>query len=191
MIERIEEALMLMASDPSLHVRGAVSAAMDRVLAKRLMGQFRALLRDGTLEEKIHVVHAAGEMAGSEGIMLLIEALSDKTDEVRGAAIRALSSYLTPNVLKALWEMLPRETGVVLGNLIEVLGSSGRKELRPHIEKYLAHPNVEVRAKAIIAVSRLIDGTGWEKIMALRGDPDELVRAAVAEGLGNWTFAKP
>jgi HEAT repeat protein len=58
------------------------------------------------------------------------------------------------------------------------------------VEKYLAHPDAEVRAKAAIATSRLADAAGWEKLLALRGDPDELVRAAVSEGLGNWTSAR-
>jgi len=110
---------------------------------------------------------------------------------VRGAAVRALSAFPTPAVLKALWEMLPKEKGFVLANIVEALGASGRKELAPHIEKYLAHPDAEIRAKAVIAVSRLTDGAGWERILALRGDPEEMVRAAVAEALGNWTSARP
>jgi HEAT repeat protein len=87
--------------------------------------------------------------------------------------------------------MIPKEKGVVLGNLVEALGVSGRKELGPHVERFLAHPDAEVRAKAVIANSRLTDGKGWEKILAMRGDPDELVRAAVAEALGNWTSSRP
>ena len=190
MIDQIEEALAAMVFDSSQDVREAACAAMDRVRAKRSIDRFRTLLREGTMEEKIHVVHAAEEMAGGEGIALLIEALSDPTEEVRGAAVWMLLSFPTPTVLKALWEILPREKGIVLGTLIEVFGASGKKEFRPHIERYLAHPEAEVRAKAVIAVSRLTDGAEWEKVLALREDPDERVRAAVAEGLGSWTSSR-
>ncbi|MCL2103084.1 MAG: HEAT repeat domain-containing protein [Syntrophorhabdaceae bacterium] len=191
MIDLVEEALAAMVSDSSRHVRETAMAAMDRVRAKRSHEQFKAFLKKGTKQEKIHVVYAAGEMGGSEGVALLLDALSDKDEEVRGIAVRALLPFPTMAVLKTLWEMLPREKGVVLGNIVEVLGASGRKELAPHIVRYLSHPETEVRAKAIIAVSRLADDDGWKKIMALRGDPDQTIRAAVAEGLGNWTSAQP
>ncbi len=164
---------------------------MDRTRAKRSLETFRERLRKGSQEEKIRTVYAAGEIGGAEGTSLLLDALSDGTEEVRGAAVRVLSAFPSPAVLKALWEMIPKEKGVVLGNLVEALGASGRKELGPHVERFLGHPEAEVRAKAVIASSRLIDGAGWEKILAMRADPDELVRAAVAEGLGNWTSARP
>ena len=191
MIDRIEEALAGLLSDPAQRVREAASGSMDRTRAKRSQDKFRELLRAGSQEEKIRMVFAAGEIGGAEGIALLLDALSDGTEEIRGAAVRALSAYPTPAVLKALWEMLPKEKGVVLGNIVEALGASGRKELGPHVEKYLGHPDPEVRSKAVIASSRLTEGAGWEKILAMRADPEELVRAAVAEGLGNWTSARP
>jgi len=187
MIERIEEALVKLLSDPTAAVREAASVAMDRTRAKRSMEEFRSTIRDGTVEEKLRTIYAAAELGGSEGISLLLQALSDRNAEVRGAAVRALSPFPSPGVIKSLWEMLPRERGVVLGNLLETLGASGRGELAPHVEKFLDHPEPEVRAKAVTAYSRLCDGPGWEKILPRAGDPNETVRAAVAEALGNWT----
>ena len=191
MIKSIEEALNAMVSDSSQNVRETAMASMDRFRAKRSIDRFRTILKKGTAQDRVHVVHVAGEIAGGEGISLLLEALYDKDEVVRGAAVRKLLPFPTPAVLKALWEMLLREKGVVLGNVIEVLGASGRKELSPHLERYFTHPEAEVRAKAIIAVSRLTDGDGWEKILALRGDKDEVIRNAVAEGLGHWTSSRP
>jgi HEAT repeat protein len=151
------------------------------------MEEFRSRIRGGTVEEKLRTIHAAAELGGSEGVSLLLQALSDQDAEIRGAAVRALSPFPSPGVIKSLWEMLPRERGVVLGNLLETLGASGRRELAPHVEKYLDHPEPEVRAKAVAAYSRLCDGPGWEKILSRTGDPNETVRAAVAEALGGWT----
>jgi len=190
MIQRIEEMLAILLADSAPGVREAASAAMDRTRAKRSMEQYRDRLRGGTQEEKIRTVQAADEIGGAEGTALLLEALSDPTGEIRGAAVRALAYHPSPAVLKALWEMLPKEKGVVLANLVEALGLSGRKELCPHLERYLGHPDPEVRAKTVVAVSRLADAAGWDKILALRGDPDENVRVAVAEGLGNWTSSR-
>ncbi len=187
MIERIEEALARLLSDRSAAVREAAVGAMDRIGAKRSVEEFRSRIREGTIEEKLRVIYAASEMGGQEGISLLLQALSDRDVEIRGAAVRALSPFPSPGVIKSLWEMLPRERGVVLGNLLETLGASGRRELAPHVEKFLDHPEPEVRAKAVTAYSRLCDGPGWEKILPRTGDPNETVRAAVAEALGSWT----
>ncbi|MGA8754592.1 HEAT repeat domain-containing protein [Candidatus Deferrimicrobium sp.] len=187
MIERIEEALVRLLSDRSEAVREAAVGAMDRIRARRSVEEFRSRIRDGTIEEKLRAIYAAAELGGQEGISLLLQALSDRDVEIRGAAVRALSPFPSPGVIKSLWEMLPRERGVVLGNLLETLGASGRRELAPHVEKFLDHPEPEVRAKAVTAYSRLCDGPGWEKILPRTGDPNETVRAAVAEALGGWT----
>jgi HEAT repeat protein len=187
MIERIEEALARLLSDRSAAVREAASGAMDRTRAKRLVEESRSRICGGTVGEKLRAIYAAAELGGSEGVSLLLQALSDQDAEIRGAAVRALSPFPSPGVIKSLWEMLPRERGVVLGNLLETLGVSGRRELAPHIEKFLDHPEPEVRAKAVMAYSRLCDGPGWEKILPRTGDPSETVRAAVAEALGGWT----
>lgn len=191
MIQRIEEALSGLLSDPSAAVREAASGAMDRIRAKRSVEEFRSRIRGGTVEEKLRAIYAAGELGGAEGVSLLLEAVSDGAAEIRGAAVRALSPFPSPAVLKILWEMLPRERGVVLANLLETLGASGRKELAPHVEKFLAHAEPEVRAKAVTAYSRLCDGPGWEKILPLAGDPNETVRSAAAAALGGWTSSAP
>lgn len=191
MIQRIEEALSGLLSDPSAAVREAASGAMDRIRAKRSVEEFRSRIRGGTVEEKLRAIYAAGELGGAEGVSLLLEAVSDGAAEIRGAAVRALSPFPSPAVLKILWEMLPRERGVVLANLLETLGASGRKELAPHVEKFLAHAEPEVRAKAVTAYSRLCDGPGWEKILPLAGDPNETVRSSAAAALGGWTSSAP
>src|SRR3990170_4528828 len=133
------------------------------------------------------VVFAAEEIGGSEGLSLLLAALTDAEEEVRGAAVRALESTLTGTVLKAMVARLPREQGVVLGNLLEALGKSRRRELSPVIERYLDHPDVEVREKAIPAFARVTAGAGWEKILAHVAETEETVRAAAARALGEWS----
>src|SRR5512143_3549662 len=109
MIRRIEEVLGKLLSDPSVAVREAASGSMDRTFAKRSMEEFRSRLIHGTVEEKLRAVHAAADLGGSEGVSILLQALSDRDTEIRGAAVRSLSSFPSPGVIKSLWEMLPRE----------------------------------------------------------------------------------
>ena len=187
MIDRIEEALRGMLSDPSVAVRLAASAALDRLRAKKSLSAYHRMLTNGTREERVRVVFAAEEIGGSEGLSLLLAALTDAEEEVRGAAVRALESTLTGTVLKAMVARLPREQGVVLGNLLEALGKSRRRELSPVIERYLDHPDVEVRGKAIPAFARVTAGAGWEKILAHVAETEETVRAAAARALGEWS----
>lgn len=187
MIERIEETLQGMLSDPSSAVRLAASAALDKLRVKKAVSSYFQMLETGALEERVRVVFAAGEIGGAEGQSLLLAALSDKDKEVRGAAVRALESSLTGPVIEAMVSRLPGEEGVVLGNLLEALGKSRRKEMAPIVETYLEHPDAEVRGKAIQAFARLAENTGWEKVLAHAGEKDETVRAAAARALGEWS----
>ena len=124
----------------------------------------------------MRIVFTAEDIGGPEGVSILLAALSDGDTEVRGAAARALAFSPTVQVLKALIERLPREKGVVLGNLLETLGKSRRKELAPIIGKYLAYPDPEVVCKAVIAYALTAGKEGWEKachlvVDGLRNDP--------------------
>ncbi len=187
MVDRIEETLQGMLADPSSSVREAASAALDRLRAKRSVPSFLQTLRTGTLEERMRVVFSAEDIGGAEGVSLLLAALSDRETEVRGAAARALVFSPTVQVLKALVERLPREQGVVLGNLLETLGKSRRKELAPVIEKYLAHPDPEVACKAVMAYALAAGKEGWEKILLQARAENESVRASVACALAEWS----
>ncbi len=186
-VSRIEETLRGMLSDPSVGVRLAASAALDRLRAKRSLSSYLQTLKTGTLEERVRIVFAAEEIGGPEGQTLLVAALSDKEQEVRGAAVRALESTLTGDVLRMMVARLSGERGVVLGNMLEVLGKSRRKELAPTIEAYLGHPDAEVRGKAIQAYARVAENDGWEKILAHATEQDETVRAATARAFGEWS----
>ena len=187
MIGRIEETLRGMLSDPAVSVRLAASIALDRMRAKRSVSTYRQMLATGTLEDRVRIVFAAEEIGGPEGVSLLLAALEDKEEEVRGAAVRSLESALGETVLQAMVARLPGEQGVVLGNLLEALGKSRRRELAPMIEQYLEHPDVEVRGKAILAYARVAEKAGWEKILAHAGENEETIRAAAARALGEWS----
>jgi len=69
---------------PIRAVREAASRAMDRTLAKRSVEEFRSRIRGGSVEEKLRAIYAAAELGGSEGISLLLEALSDQTRRSAG-----------------------------------------------------------------------------------------------------------
>ena len=187
MHDRFEEILQKMLSDPSVAVRVAASAAIDRLRAKKRASTYLEKLETGNLEERVRIVFAAEEIGGRAGLSILLAALSNNESEVRGAAVRALGNSLSPKVLKALVEHLPKENGVVLGNILEALGKSFRRELSPILEKYLEHPDHEVRGKAIVAFARVAEGDRLEKILQYAGAQTDTIRAAVARALGEWS----
>ena len=184
MIDRIEETLRRMSTDPSLLVREAAADALDRIRVRRQAGVILEKLKSGTVEERVRIVYAAPEIGGAEGLSILVAALSDPNEEVRGAAVRTLEGYPVPQVLQAMVAMLPREKGVVLGNLLDALGKSRRKELGPVIERYLEHPDGDIRGRALVAFARVSGAAGWERILGQAGSADQAVRAAVARSLG-------
>ena len=187
MIDRIEETLRGLQSDPSPSVREAASSSLDRLRAKRSVASYSNTLQAGTLEERMRVVFSAEDIGGSEGISLLLAALNDREAEVRGAAARVLAFSPTVPVLKALVERLPKEEGVVLGNLLETLGRSRRKELASVIGKYLGHPDPEVAGKAVGAYALVAEKEEWEKILLQARSGSEAVRAAAARALSEWS----
>jgi HEAT repeat protein len=190
-IDRIEEILRGLQSDPSQSVREAASCSLDRLRAKRSVASLLNTLRTGTLEERMKVVFSAEDIGGSEGVSLALAALNDREAEVRGAAARVLAFSTAVPVLRALVERLPKEEGVVLGNLLETLGKSRRKELAPVIGKYLGHPDPEVAGKAVEAYALLADKSGWEKILLQARSENEAVRVAAARALSEWSAGDP
>lgn len=180
----IDETLGKLATDASPAVRGAATTAMDRIAARRSAERFREILAGGTLDDRIRVVHAASEMGGAEGTALLVSALSDESAEVRGAAVLALSDNPAVPILKALHDRMPLESGAVLGDILEAMGKSRRKELAPVVERYLDDEDPFVQGKALVAFGRLCGTDGAGKIAARGEAPSETVRAAVAAALG-------
>ncbi len=187
MPDRIQEVLRGLLQDPSPAVREAASSALDRLRAKRAAPALIRKLQAAPVEERVRLVFAAEEMGGAEGLSILLAALTDAEAQVRGAAARALAAHPSPQVLKAMVGRLAAEQGVVLGNLLEALGKSRRRELMPIVEKFLDHPDAEVRAKAIVAYAQVIDPAGWEKLIGRPAEKNDAVRAAVARALGEWT----
>ena len=188
MIERIEEILRsMMHSDPSPAVRDAASSSLGRLQAKRSVGSSLQILRTGPVADRIRIVHSAEEIGGREGVTLLVAALSDQEAEVRGAAARGLSLFPSVPVLKVLAERLPKEQGVVLGNILETLGMSRRKELAPVIGRYVGHSDEFVSGKAVRAFALVAGKEDWEKILAQAGSGSANVRAAVAAALSEWS----
>lgn len=189
-VELIEQALRKLMADPSTAVRTAASEAYDTLQARRSADSFMAELRTGGIEARIRVVYTAARMGGHEGISIMLGALDDAEAEVRAVAARELAAFPAVPVLKAMVDRLPKEKGVVLGNLIETLGGTRRKELAPVVERYLSDPDPEVRAKAVIAYARTAE-MPWPLLMQNAASPNETVRAAAARALGEWTAPAP
>lgn len=185
-VEQIEETLRGLMTDPSPEVRDAASEAYDAVRARRSATVLLQELRTGAVESRIRTVYSAGAIGGNEGTGLLLAALDDVDAEVRAVAARELASHATIPVLKAIVERLSREKGVVLGNLVEALGKSRRRDLAPVVERFLSDPDPEVKSKAIVAFARTAEEP-WNRLIPNVTASNETVRAAAARALGEWT----
>ncbi|HEY3489613.1 MAG TPA: HEAT repeat domain-containing protein [Candidatus Deferrimicrobiaceae bacterium] len=185
-VDQIEEALQRLMGDVSPEVREAASEAFDAVRARRSVAGLLQELRTGSVEARIRAVYSGGQIGGQEGLGLLMAALDDADAEVRAVAARELSVFPAVPVLKAIVERLPKERGIVLGNLIETLGRSRRKELAPVVERYLADPDPFVKGKALVAYARTADAP-WPRLVQAAVDGNDTVRAAAAQALGEWS----
>jgi HEAT repeat protein len=79
---------------------------------------------------------------------------------------------------------LPKEKGFVLGNVINVLGRSGRKELAPILMKFINHPDTEIQARTIEALGRIGSSDALSEIISKAVSESPSVRKAVAFALG-------
>jgi HEAT repeat protein len=190
LVERIEETLPRLMTDASPEVREAAAEAYDTVHARRAVPVLLQELKTGPVESRIRTVYSAGAIGGNEGTGLLLAALDDADPEVRAVAARELASCTTIPVLKAIVERLPREKGVVLGNLVEALGRSRRRDLAPVVERFLSDPDPEVKSKAIVAYARTAEEP-WSRLIPNVTAANDTVRAAAARALGEWTGSFP
>lgn len=183
-MEEIERILHVLVNDKVAPVKEEASIALGRFAARKNFPEFMGVLSSGKPEERLRVVYAAEEMGGEEGLKLLMKAVGDAADDVRGAAIRLLEGYPRGEVLKALVDRLPLEKGYVLGNVISVLGNSGRKELGPVLMNFINHPDTEIQARTIEALGRIGSSDALGEIMSKAESESPSVRKAVAFALG-------
>ncbi len=183
-MEEIERILHALVNDKVAPVKEEASIALGRFAARKNVPEFMGVLSSGKPEERLRVVYAAEEMGGEEGLKLLMKAVGDAADDVRGAAIRLLEGYPRGEVLKALVDRLPLEKGYVLGNVISVLGNSGRRELGPVLMNFINHPDTEIQARTIEALGRIGSFDALGEIMSKAESESPSVRKAVAFALG-------
>ncbi len=183
-MEEIERILHALVNDKVAPVKEEASIALGRFAARKNFPEFMGVLSSGKPEERLRVVYAAEEMGGEEGLKLLMKAVGDAADDVRGAAIRLLEGYPRGEVLKALVDRLPLEKGYVLGNVISVLGNSGRRELGPVLMNFINHPDTEIQARTIEALGRIGSFDALGEIMSKAESESPSVRKAVAFALG-------
>lgn len=184
-MEEIEKTLTVLAGDEVGPVKEEASTALGKFMARKKFPEFMGTLTSGKPEEKMRVIYAAEEMGGDEGLKLLMKAVEDNSDDVRGAAIRILEHYPRAEVLQVLVERLPRESGFVLGNLLSVLGRSGRKEITPLLLKYVNYPDNDIQARAIEALGRIGSSEAMKEILSRATSESPSVRKAVAYALGS------
>ncbi|RMG58755.1 MAG: HEAT repeat domain-containing protein [Deltaproteobacteria bacterium] len=184
-MSQIETLLNALLKDEVEEVRDEASRALNRYEARKKFSSFLGTLSSGSVEERMRVVYAAEEIGGDEGMKLLLKALDDPSEEVRGAAARILKEYPLPEVLKAIAGRIQREKGIVLANMLAVLGNSKRKEVVPILVRFVDNPDVDVQVNALEALAKTGSPEALPKVAPLASSPNATVRKMVALYLGS------
>ncbi len=181
----IENALKELLNDDVDAVREEATSALGKYYARRKFPEFMGTLTSGKPEDRLRVVYAAEEMGGDEGLKLLMKAMEDEADDVRGAAIRLLEQYPRGDVLKALVSRLLWERGYILANLITVLGKSRRKEVAPILMKFVNHNDPEISSRAIEALGMVGSAEAVPELLGKVASGTPSIRKSVAFALGS------
>lgn len=141
----------------------------------------------GTVQEKITAIEILGKLDWIQSVHPLLEALGDKSDEVRMAASEALSKIQAPEVVPLLIKALEDPYRFLPARIAEVLISYGDVAVPAMLE---ALPDLPIQSKVYII--EMLGGMDDEKIspalmLELRADEPE-IRAASIEALGEQMY---
>jgi HEAT repeat protein len=126
--------------------------------------------------------YALGDMACPEAVPVLTDALADRNEEVRAAAMRSLGRLGDPTVAQTLAESLvaQRVPRGIAGSALLQMGRDAVPELR----RIAGHEDPGVRAVAVTVLGLVGDSGDEDVAVKAIGDPSPEVRAAAAKALG-------
>lgn len=141
-----------------------------------------AALRARPAWRRAAAAYSLGDMACKEAVPLLLEALDDRTGEVRAAAARSLGRLRDPSAIEPLMVCLVarRVPRGMAGTALLDLGPTAIPELR----RIARHDDPQVRATAITVLGLVGDSGESDVLLHAITDPSADVRAEAARALG-------
>ncbi|HMB67921.1 MAG TPA: HEAT repeat domain-containing protein [bacterium] len=148
-------------------------------------GRLAQLLREGDDETRAAAARALGRIGSEDGVMPLIDALSDSDEDVRLEVVFALGQIGSAEARDALSRIAgsnasPEERGEAVLALGKLGGDGAAEAVLP----LLADPLPALRADAAYALARTGDSLAVADLAPLLKDPDPEVRTAAVWAAG-------
>ncbi|MDQ6887858.1 MAG: peptidylprolyl isomerase [Gemmatimonadota bacterium] len=171
-------------------LRAQAALAIGQLHARALVAVLRRLLTDGDSGVASNAAYSLGLLRDSASVSLL-EELAGRIVPASPDAAWALGQIGAPagptihRLLTAfpLLTISDRERGDALIGALLLAAAKVRPVPLDAVTAFLQHPNAAVRWRAVYAVARPGVPAGVRPVLALRGDPDPLVRSQVAAAL--------
>ncbi|MFH1435852.1 MAG: HEAT repeat domain-containing protein [Pseudomonadota bacterium] len=157
----------------------------DRVfdLAKELASSDKKGLRQ-------YGIDIVGRLNDTRALPILIEALDDKSEDVRQTAARGLSAG-GKDAFKALTDRLEKEKSVdVRIEILRTIGYTGDSKAVPLLIAASKDDTARARAEAVRALGQFDDEKAIEALMEALGDDSEWVKESAVRALGYMKVKK-
>lgn len=152
---RFKSVLIELSSATEDEIRYAVAEAFGKLKETSVIAQLSFMLRDDNTQVREAVAHTMGVIGHPHGMRPLLNTLSDKSPQVRGAAIRALNTF------------------------------SGRTDVRQQLRRILSHDvDARVRSAAASVLAEAGDSNSADVLMRRLRDKTVMVQETAIEALG-------
>lgn len=149
-------------SDENPAVRNAIAIALGKIKDKKALNSQKGLIPLVKAEReysriKASVIGALGEMKDESAIEILIESLSDPSEEVRMKSAIALGKIKDRRPVIRLMQILDNklERETVKNAAIEALGEIADPKAAPFIVRFIDDSDDDTASKAILALGKL------------------------------------
>lgn len=188
-ISKRKEALVPLLKDPESDVRTAAAAALEQLEEVQSLDEIIEQLKKGNLAAKVRAIYALAEIGGDKVVSPLVYCASRPEVELKGAAIDALGTIAVRSTVQVLVERLKDENSGIQARAIRALGNFRDPALIPALLPFLESGDGLTDVEAILALSRIDNGSLEERFIALTRSPNVATRQAAATALGNLRVA--
>ncbi len=177
-------------------IRGESYKAMASILHKGSLGFVNGGLNDSSIYVRIAAVEAFGLAEDDEQVPGLITMAQDNDDRLmRAAAVRALASFKSDEVVAALTARLSDSDWVVVTDAVTSLGKIGDKKCVPALTQRFSvreeHVDADIRLEIMRVLTEMKSAEGREVALQAVEDSDPRLRLAASQYFEALQLEKP
>lgn len=180
-------AISIALTDRDSSIRAAAFTALGESGDRTVIGAItEALSREKSAFSRKSAIYALGRLGGSPAVIRIIEALSDRDSEVRGAAVVALSANPDQAAIEPLTRALGDGSGFVRARAAAALGANGpaaRNAAARLIKLLQSDKDHEVKREAAKALGMIGQRTALPALQRFAQDADPYLRQAAVEAI--------